>query len=257
MNDARYGLACAPMLGAVARWLHRHCRVCVLLMFFGCTAAVLHAQTRKVMNRPYIDQRRLHYGFLAGFHMQDLELVNNGYVDPNGNEWYTDVGSYEPGFSVGVLAEYRLSNHLAFRVIPSMHFGTKQVTFLNHLDGAKEHQTLKSTYISVPLDVKFAAERFNNYRPYVVAGVNPMYDLTVKRGKQLLLRPFDCYLEVGMGCDFYLPFFKFIPEIKFAYGLSNVINKNRSDLTNSDLRIFTDGIDRGQSKMIIVSLYFE
>lgn len=228
----------------------------VLLAVAGIGGS-LSAQTRKVMNRPYIDQRKLHYGFLAGLHMQDLEFTNNGYVDAAGNEWYADVGSYEPGFSVGVLAEMRLTNNLAFRVIPSMHFGTRNVTFMNHLNGEREHQILKSTFISVPLDMKFSAERFNNYRPYVVAGLNPMYDLTVKRGKELLLKPFDCYLEIGLGCDFYLPFFKCIPEIKFAYGLANVINKNRSDLTNPDQLIYTDAISRGHSKMIILSLYFE
>ncbi len=221
------------------------------------SASCVYAQTRKVMNRPYIDQRKLHYGFLAGLHMQDLEFCNNGMIDEQGNEWYADVASYEPGFSVGVLAEMRLNNHFAFRVIPSMHFGTRNVTFMNHTNGEREHQILKSTFISIPLDVKFSAERFNNYRPYLVAGVNPMYDLTVKRGKELLLKPFDCYLEIGMGCDFYLPFFKCIPEIKFAYGLANVINKNRSDLTNPDQLVYTDAISRGHSKMIILSLYFE
>ncbi len=215
------------------------------------------AQTRKVMNRPYIDQRVLHYGFLAGVHMQDLELVNNGYADGAGNQWYADVPSYEPGFSVGVLAELKLTDNLAFRVVPSMHFGTRNVTFLNHLNGGREYQTLKSTYISVPLDVKFSGERFNNYRPYVVAGVNPMYDLTVKKQKNLLLNHFDCYLEVGFGCDFYLPFFKFIPEVKFAYGLSNVIDKHRDDITNPEQLIFTNSVDRARSKMIIVSFYFE
>jgi len=220
-------------------------------------ALPLQAQTRKIQHRPYIDQRKLHYGFLAGTHLQDLEIVNNGFIDANGNEWYADVPNYDPGFSVGVLAELRLTNHLAFRVIPSMHFGSKDVRFLNHLNGEKDHQTIKSTYISVPLDLKISGERFNNYRPYAVVGINPMYDLTVKKNKNLLLNHFDCYLEAGIGCDFYTPFFKFIPEIKFAYGLTNLINTDRSDLTNEQQLIFTQSVDKGRAKMIIISFYFE
>ena len=46
-----------------------------------CLCAV-GAQERKVQHRPYIDQRRFHYGFLFGVHVQDLELQNNGYIDP-------------------------------------------------------------------------------------------------------------------------------------------------------------------------------
>lgn len=215
------------------------------------------AQTRKVMNRPYIDQRLFHYGFLAGLHLQDIELEQNGFIDASGNQWFAEVPNYEPGFSVGILGEFYLTPHLALRVIPSMHFGTKNVTFRNELNGERQYQNIKSTYFSVPINVKFSAERFNNYRPYLVAGISPMLDLTVKKQKQYLLTNTDCYLEVGMGCDFYLPFFKFIPEVKFLYGLSNVINKNRSDITDETQLIFTQSVNRARSKMIVFTFYFE
>ena len=243
----------------ISRGVHLHIvlRAVALMFVFMVVAQSSYAQKRKLMNRPYIDQRKLHYGFLAGAQLQDIELQNNGFIDENGNNWYADAPNYEPGFSVGVLAELKLNNNLALRVIPSMHFGSKDVKFINKLNGEQQIQNLKSTYISIPVDLKIAGERFNNYRPYGVVGVNPMYDLTVKQGKNLLLKHFDCYLEVGFGCDFYGPFFKFIPEIKFAYGLSNIIDKNRSDLTNPDQLIFTNSIDKGKSKMIILTFYFE
>lgn len=233
--------------------------VLYIVTFFSMlgVASVVQAQTRKVMNRPYIDQRRFHYGFLAGVQLQDIELEQNGYTDADGNRWFAETPNYEPGFSVGILGEFYLMKHLALRVIPSMHFGTKNVTFRNDLDGERQYQTIKSTYISVPINVKFAAERFNNYRPYIVAGVDPMLDLTVKKQRQYLLKNTDCYLEVGMGCDFYLPFFKFIPEIKFLWGLSNVVNKDRSDLTDESLMVFTQSVNRAKSKMIVLTLYFE
>lgn len=230
----------------------------LLLIFFALTHSVgVHAQTRKVQHRPYIDQRRFHYGFLAGLHMQDLELQQNGYKDEAGNQWYADCPSYEPGFSVGILGEMRLNKYFALRLVPTMHFGTKNMTFRNELDGEKQYFTMKSTYISLPIAVKYSAERFNNYRPYLMAGVDPMYDLTIKKQKQLLLKPFDCYLEVGFGCDFYTPFFKFIPEIKFCFGLANIINKDRSDITDPSQLIFTQSVDKGRSKMIVITFHFE
>jgi hypothetical protein len=215
------------------------------------------AQTRKVMNRPYIDQRKFHYGFLAGMHLQDIELEQNGFIDTDGNEWYAETPNYEPGFSVGILGEFYLTKYLGLRIIPSMHFGTKNVTFRNNLNHEKQFQTIKSTYFSVPINVKFAAERFNNYRPYMVAGVTPTLDLTVKKQKQYLLTNTDVYLELGFGCDFYLPFFKFIPEVKFMYGLTNVINKKRSDITDETQLIFTQSVNKAQSKMIVFTFYFE
>lgn len=209
------------------------------------------------MNRPYIDQRLFHYGFLAGVHLQDIELEQNGFRDMDGNEWYAETPNYEPGFSVGILGEFYLTKHIGLRVIPSMHFGTKNVMFRNEANGDTQFQTIKSTYFSVPIDVKFAAERFNNYRPYIVAGVNPMLDLTVKKQKQYLLKNTDCYLELGIGCDFYLPYFKFIPEVKFLYGLSNVINKNRTDIMDESQLVFTQSVNKARSKMIVFTFYFE
>lgn len=216
-----------------------------------------YAQARKVMYRPYIDQRRFHYGFLMGMHLQDLEVNQNGYKDKEGNQWFSETPNYEPGFSVGILGELYLTKHLAFRMIPTMHFGTKNVTFRNEATATKTYQTMKSTYLSLPLDIKFSAERFNNYRPYFMAGINPTIDLTVKKQKEYLLNNFDCYLEAGMGCDFYAPWFKFIPEIKFCYGLRNIINKDRSDILDKNMLIFSESANSGRSKMIVFTFYFE
>ena len=217
----------------------------------------LQAQERKVQNKPYIDYRRLHYGFFVGTHVQDMEFVNNGFVTENGEMWYADIAEYNPGFSVGVLADLRLSNHFALRAMPTMHFGQNNLVFREQNSGEISRQQLKTTYISLPLHVKYSAERFNNYRPYITAGVSPMLNLTVKKQKQLLLKNFDFMVEGGAGCDFYLPFFKLIPEVKFAFSLLDVLEKDRKDLLDANYMKFTQSVDGATSKMIIVSFYFE
>ena len=103
-------------------------RICLiiltLLLAFGASA-----QKRKVQNRPYIDQRRWHYGFLAGIHVQDYKLVNTGYVTEDGQSWFADVPEYSPGFTVGVLGELYLNQFLSLRLVPTLHFGDKKVVF--------------------------------------------------------------------------------------------------------------------------------
>lgn len=84
-----------------------------------------------------------------------------------------------------------------------------------------------------------------------------MLNLTVKKQKQLLFKKFDFMVEVGMGCDFYLPFFKLIPEIKFAFSLLDVLDKNRKDLLDKNYEKFTKSVDKVVSKMIILTFYFE
>ena len=111
------------------------------------------AQERKVQNRPYIDMRRWHYGFLFGLHMQDLEFTNNGCVhtleDGTQEFWFTDVAAYNPGFSVGVLGELYLTKHLSLRFIPTMHFGDKMVYFREQLSGAVEKQNIREAFGTV------------------------------------------------------------------------------------------------------------
>ena len=87
----------------------------------------LVAQERKVQNKPYIDYRRLHYGFFVGAHMQDMEFMNNGFVTENGEQWFADIAAYNPGFTVGVLADLRLSDHFALRASPTLHFGQNKI----------------------------------------------------------------------------------------------------------------------------------
>ena len=226
-----------------------------------CGAHQLGAQERKVQNRPYIDMRRWHYGFLVGTHFQDIEFTNNASIhtteEGTQEAWFADVASYTPGFSVGVLGELRMNEHVALRFVPTMHFGDKAVTFREQQSGAMEWQAIKSTYLTVPVEVKYSAQRFNNYRPYVLAGLAPMLDLTVKRQRALLVQRADVAVEVGLGCDFYLPFFKLIPELKFCFGLSDILVKDRSDLTDKNLLKYTQALDKATSRMMVLTFYFE
>ncbi len=233
-------------------------RSSAILFLLVAVVVGLQAQELRIQNRPYLDQRFLHYGFFVGVNMMDLELKNNGFVDPeSGEQWYTDVDNYQPGFTVGVLGELRLSKYLGLRLQPTIYFGQKHLSMHEQVSGRDTTQNLKSTYISVPILLKVAAPRYNNFRPYVVAGAAPSVDLTTKKHNAILTDRFDCFIEVGMGCDIYLPFFKLIPELRFSFGLRDIIVHDRQDLIDASLLKFTKGIDRGRGNMVSLTFYFE
>ena len=71
------------------------------------------------------------------------------------------------------------------------------------------------------------------------------------------MKKFDFMVEVGIGCDFYMPFFKLIPELKFCFSMLDVLEKDRSDLRDENLKKFTESVDKAVSKMIVLSFYFE
>lgn len=242
-------------------------RFCSLIMVLLAAVAVGSAQVRKVQNKPYIDLRPLHFGISIGLNVQDLEVQNVGPQLLETGETRTvlcDADIWNPGFSVGVLADMRLGNHFSLRVLPTMHFGSKHLVFRD-LDNLNESglpvestQDMKNTYITLPIDLKFSAERFNNYRPYIVAGVTPMINLSGKDQDAVQLKRYDTMFEVGLGCDNYLPFFKLIPELKFCFGLTNSLNKKHADeLTDVNKRVFMQSVNPTYSKMVVLTLYFE
>ena len=231
-----------------------------MLFFVQLTAC--WAQERRVQNKPYIDERRFHYGFFVGAHDQSLRLDNNGYMLPSGDamagqQWVAQADQTNFGFSVGVLGEWRMSRYLALRVLPSLHFGSRHITFRELGMDKYESQDMKSCYVGVPVDLKVAAPRFNNYRPYVLFGVAPMYDLITSKQSKLRTKPFNLMLETGMGCDLYMPFFKFIPELKFCFGLGNLLQKNRTDITDPSQLIYTQSVDKASVGMVVLTFYFE
>lgn len=218
----------------------------------------LHAQQRRVQNKPYIDERRWHYGFNVGVHDQWLALRNNGYTDPTtGDQWMATNDQMGIGFTVGVLGELKLHRYLGLRFNPTLHFGSKNILFQNQATGLHESQEMRSTYVGVPIDLKVSAPRFNNYRPYFLAGVAPMYDFTTAKHTQLRTKPMNVFLELGGGVDLYMPFFKFIPELKFCLGLGNILDHKRKDITDPTQTIYTQSIDRASVGMVVLSFYFE
>lgn len=86
----------------------------------------------------------------------------------------------------------------------------------------------------------------------------PAFDVSKKRNEIFKLSSTDFYLTVGFGCDFYLPYFKFNPEIKFCFGLGDVLVHKRPDLADDPLKFkYTQSVLKATSKMVVLTFYFE
>ena len=246
-------------------------RFFLILTLLSLLSLTGQAQTRTIQHRPYTDLRTLHFGILVGLHLQDIGLKNVGpqlvtYEDGLIEEKtiVCEDDRWNAGFSVGVLADLRLSKHFNLRFSPTMHFGSKHLTFRNLTDldeygrPTEVTQNMKNTYLSLPVDLKFSAERWNNYRPYIMAGINPMLNLTSKNQEYIQLKKSDLMLEVGLGCDFYLQFFKLIAVLKFCYSLRDALDHDHAnELKDENMRAYTNAVTSGHSKMIVLTLYFE
>ncbi len=225
-----------------------------------CAAPVCAKPSDKILNRPYADQKRWHFGFSVGTQFQDLNFTHNGYETPapENGQWFVEIPSYAPGICANVLADLRLHSHFNLRFSPGMYFGSKSVEMVDANSDARLRQEIKTAYVVLPFDLKISGERYYNSRPYVTVGAMGAFDVGKKRSDYLQFNSADAYLTVGMGCDLYLPFFKLNPEIKFCFGLTDILRHDRPDLVdNPDMMKITQSLTKVKSKMFVLTFYFE
>ena len=229
-----------------------------ILFFCVLCCGNLSAQSQKVQYQPYGDHKLYHFGISVGMHFQDLIVTNAGLPDPDtGETWFAVLPDYQPGFSVGLLGDLYLNPFMNLRFTPMLHFGDKQFEFINQENNNRYTTTIRSNYLAMPLDIKFRSVRINNYRPYFLTGAYASIDLGRKLDEAVYMKMFDYGLTLGIGCDFYLPIIKVVPELRFSFGLIDTVQHERTDLTRNDLRKYSDAISRGLTRMISLTFNFE
>lgn len=232
----------------------------ILVMFLLCLVS-LQAQAQssryKVKNRPFADQKLYHFGFTLGIHGQDLIMSHTGNVTPNGEAWFAEIPSYSPGFTVGIIGDLYVNKYMNLRLTPSLNFGFKDFVFREQTTGEEYRENIRNNYFTLPLSMKFSSERNNNIRPYVLAGTYAAMEIGSRKGTAVRLKKMDYGLEVGFGCNLYMPMFTLSPEIKFSFGLRDLVDKNRTDLTDESLMTYTDALASGKSRMVTLSFNFE
>lgn len=230
----------------------------MVLLGGSCGSVLCQNLNDKLMNRPYADMRRWHLGFSVGIHTQDFTFTHNGFVSETGEQWFVDQPSFQPGFCVNGLIDYRLGTYFNLRFTPGMYFGNRDITMREYNSGTERRQNLKSALIVLPFDLKFSSLRYRNSRPYITAGVMPTFNVAKQGNDYLRTKTTDFFLTCGFGCDFYLPYFKFNPEIKFCFGLGDNLVHDRPDIAEEpDKLVISQSLKKAVSKMVVLTFYFE
>jgi len=233
-----------------------------LVVLFAVLFLSLSAQNQKVKNLRYLDSQPLHFGFTVGLNYMDFVIHNSGLFFNDTIDFYSIENRIQPGFHIGPIANFRLGKYFDLRLLLDLSFGQRNLTYqLVKLDGTEgvisEPYVMKiaSTFIEVPVLIKYKAVRLNNFRPYVLAGVCPKYDLSAKKAPseselpKVQLNQLDYCADLGFGIDWYLPYFKLSTELKYSIGFNDVLKQ--------DGTIYTSSIDKMNSKMVMFSFHFE
>jgi hypothetical protein len=232
----------------------------VILLFGSLIAGQkVNAQLRDALNLPDHDLKPYYLGigfmyeqshFQVSAHPKFLQSDSVLYVNP------TNTG----GFGVSGMFTFRAANHLEFRVaFPEFIFASNTLTYHVNYPPAGETnlatKQIQSLLLGFPAHVKFLSDRINNFRVYMLGGVNYQYDLasnsSARKAQNLVkLSPGDFSVEAGLGFQFYFPVFILSPELKFSEGIKNVHDRD-PNLQYSNV------IDKLKTRMVVFSLIFE
>ena len=235
----------------------RHKILFLLAMLLSLSSGSVLAQKQKLRNLPYYDQRLLHWGFSLGLDLTDMVITHSG--NAAGEGWWAMCPDVNPAFMVGLMGDLAITEHLNLRVSPSIHFQERKVAFRREVNGVEEKnsQQLKSTYLEVPVSLKVSTRRINNYRPYLVTGLQGSFDLLHEKEAPLELRRFDLGIHIGVGCDLYLPFFKLAPELRFNLGLLDMIDHERKKLKDQAMMPYTHAVQSARNTGMSLIFWFE
>lgn len=226
-----------------------------ILLFFILSLSSTKAQG----NLPYVDGKFIHFGFSLGFNSLDFG-IKPSLDSIDGKVYNADVSGLQPGFSVGIISDMRLNRYLNLRFTPTLHFGSRVLTYTADNNISSQSVSITSIPINLPLLLKYSAERKNNYRPYLIWGGGVGIDLSTDQTKPVLLKPLNFYTEFGAGCDIYFSFFKLAPELKFALGFNNLLTpldqRFAGDIKEEDKK-FTNALSKLTSRMLTLSFNFE
>ena len=231
--------------------------------FFGFAFILImvYPQKPRVKRLPALDDEPLYFGFNFGFNTMDFGFGQNTAISGNETSVFPDLYRLQLGFNVGVVTNIRLCKYLDLRIMPGIAFNERHIYFINILNESPEFglQKINSSFADLPILIKYGAERINNMKPYFVFGENTRFDLASKRDYDeadveiIRLKQLDYYIETGIGCDFYLEYFRFSTEIKYSYGLRDVLAGD----DHVGNREFVSSIDFLNSRMIFLTFYFE
>ena len=225
------------------------------LIFVQSAQAQLFSKER-LSNLETFDNRLLSWGYYLGFNNYDFKIeYNNQDTDAN-----TDIlVERQGGFNVGLVGDLRVNKYVNLRLEPGLYFTQRDLRLPNFEEERDILRNVKSTYIHVPLLVKFSTKRLNNIKPFIVAGISRSFNLSSNETNpednqegQFRMTKGTNYFELGFGVDFYLFYFKFTPSIRGVFATSNELVAD--DNPNSP---WTSNIGSLESRGIFVNFTFQ
>ncbi|MDN4166938.1 porin family protein [Cytophagales bacterium LB-30] len=231
--------------------LHIYRKEVIVLALLCSSFLPARAQLSQEINLPNHDNRRIHYGAVFGLHSRSYNIrYSEAFVsDPSLNTLHSITPLKTTGLSAGFIFNFRFADNLDVKLNAQVGIYEYQVQY-RYFDGANEivdTQLQEPVNAEFPMLVKYKSQRRKNFRMYLVAGINPSIEASARNKREgveeiLLTKGINLSAEYGFGMDFYYPYFKFSPEIRFSNGLLNIIDQQNNKYSIGIERMVTNSV---------------
>ncbi len=205
-------------------------------------------------HNPNYDDRKFTYGFSIGLHTSSYQVkYSDKFVTHKFDTVHSVQPVFLPGFSLGFLINYRLTEFLDFRVMPKAGFYAHKLYYY-YTNAPTQSQLVETTLVEFPLLLKYKSVRRGNVRMYMLGGITPAFEASGKNdignsSAGISIQKRNLSLDMGFGFDFYFPLFKLSQEIRFSRGIA--------DMLGSQHTIYQDPIKRLNTNTISVYFIFQ
>ena len=183
----------------------------------------IHAQH----NNWRYDLRRFNLGFMIGLNIADVKMYYGDVeFDRRTRKGLKSIKATEvPGINIGIITNLKIWKNLDLRFIPAVSLQQRNFTYF--FDDQSIVKRLESSYVDLPLMIKFKSNYYAHHRVYVMTGLkyswNLVSDKKVKQDPNLLkIDSSDLSWEFAFGIDIYGERVKLTPELRYSLGLRNI-----------------------------------
>ena len=189
-------------------------------------SAQLFSKERLVNNENF-DKPQLSYGYYLGFNVYDYN------IDYTTNVNDVQVLKYA-GLNVGLVGNFRINDYIDIRLEPGLVISRRELnysyTYFNGISHEEKDliREIQSTFVHIPLLIKFSTKRINNIKPFIVAGFSTALNLSSQQNNPkdnsnntFRVTKNNLYYELGIGIDLYLTWFKFTPSLRGVFSIQD------------------------------------
>jgi len=205
-----------------------------------------------IINMETFQKQRVHWGYYLGFNFYDFKF---DYKENFPDEIQVDNTT---SFNVGLVGNLRLHEYVDLRLEPGLYYSQRNLNFPGFANPRDQLREVKSTYIHIPLLLKFSSLRTGNIRPYLLGGVSTSLNLSSNYNAQddnseqrFRMNQWTYNYEVGFGIDIFLEYFIFSPSIRGSFGFNNELIPDN----NPDSR-WTGNVESMKTRAVFVNFTF-